>query len=203
MDARFDMFAYLAAFVTIVLALAVSDMIQSLHRLLQARGRVRWSLVAILAAAAVFLAILEEFFALWRLAGIERFTYPELMILIAPPVILSLAALTALPDIVPAEGMELEAYYMDNRRTLYLLLGLWVLAVFVRLSGLFEIVEGRSGNWMDVLTVFPWQTIPLIGLLGLLAWSRNRWFQLGGLLAIILLVNAAMMNRSIELPPAS
>lgn len=59
-----DMFAYLAAFVTVVLALAVSDMLQSVHRLLRARARVRWSLVAILAAIAVFMAILEEFFAL-------------------------------------------------------------------------------------------------------------------------------------------
>jgi hypothetical protein len=59
-----DLFAYLAAFVSVVLALAVSDLLQSLHRLIRARKRVRWSLTAILAAGLVFLAILEEFFGL-------------------------------------------------------------------------------------------------------------------------------------------
>ena len=50
-----DMFAYLAAFISVVLALALSDLVQSFHRLLRARRRVKWSLTALIAAATVFM----------------------------------------------------------------------------------------------------------------------------------------------------
>lgn len=198
-----DMFAYLAAFVTVVLALAVSDMLQSVHRLLRARARVRWSFVAILAAIAVFMAILEEFFALWRLAGVERFTYYQLLALIGPPIILSLAAMIVLPDEVPADGLDLAEHYFSNRRFLYLLLSLWVAGVFVRLTGLFQAFTGRRGSALDVVAIFPWQTIPLLALFALLAWSSNRRVQLFGLLAVLVLVNSAMSVRSIEAAPVT
>lgn len=91
MTASIDLFAYLAAFVSVVLALAISDLVQSFHRLLRARRKVRWSLTALLAALTVFMAILEEFFGLWRLTGVERFTYFDLLTLIVPAILLSLA----------------------------------------------------------------------------------------------------------------
>jgi hypothetical protein len=192
------MFAYLAAFVTVVLALAVGDLVQSVHRLLRARNRVRWSILAVLAALLVFLAILEEFFALWRLAGVRRFTYYELLALISPPAILSLAAMAVLPDEVPADGVDLGEYYMGIRRKLYLLLAIWIVAVFVRLAGLFEGYSGRAGTLLDALAAFPWQTMPLLALLALLSWSNNRRVQLVGLVALLILVNSAMAHRAIE-----
>lgn len=197
MPASLDMFAYLAAFVTVVLALAVADMVQSLHRLLRAQPRVRWSLLAIIAALAVFFAILEEFFSLWRLAGVERFTFYELLALICPPILLSLAAMTVLPDDLAGEGFDLGDYYMQVRRRLYLLLALWTLAVFVRFAGQFEAFSGRSGTTLDALSAFPWQFIPLLALYALLSWSSNRRVQLAGLVAILVLVTNAMSNRTI------
>ena len=196
-----DLFAYLAAFVTVVLALAVSDLVQSLHRLLRARKRVRWNAAALIAALIVSLAILEEFFGLWRLAGIERFTYFDLLVLIVPPIILSIAAMTVLPDEVPASGLDLAEHYMDNRRLLYLLLGLWIAAIFLRLTDLFQIVTGKPVSAWEVAAAFPWQTIPLLALLALLAWSKDMRVQLVGVIAVLLLVNGAMVTRAIDVTP--
>ena len=200
MAASLDMFAYLAAFVTVVLALAVADMVQSLHRLMRAQASVRWSLMAIMAVLAVFLAILEEFFALWRLAGVERFTFYELLVLICPPILLSLAAMTVLPDELPGEGVDLGDYYMENRKRLYLLLTLWSLAVFIRFAGLFEAFSGRAGTTLEVLADFPWQYILLLALYALLSWSGNRRVQLVGLVAILFVINSGMSQRVIEAP---
>jgi hypothetical protein len=144
MATSIDMFAYLAAFVSVVLALALSDLVQSFHRLLRGRKRVKWSLTALVAALTVFMAILEEFFGLWRFTSVERFTYFDLLTLIVPAILLSLAAMTVLPDDVPDGGMDLGRHYMENRRLLYLLQSLWVLGVFVRLMDLFESVTGRT-----------------------------------------------------------
>ena len=200
MTTSLDMFAYLAAFVTVVLALAVGDMVQSLHRLLRAQASVRWNPIGLVAALAVFLAILEEFFALWRLAGVERFTFYELLVLICPPILLSLAAMTVLPDETEGEGVDLGDYYMLIRRRLYLLLALWTLAVFIRFAGLFEAFSGRTGTTLDALSAFSWQYIPLLALYALLSWSSNRRVQFAGLVAILFFINNAMSNRMIEAP---
>lgn len=197
-----DLFAYLAAFVSVILALAVSDWLQSLHRLLRARKRVRWSAVAILAASLVFLAILEEFFDLWRLAGIQRFTYVDLIALIAPPIVLSIAAMTVLPDEVPACGLDLAEHYMENRRLLYLLLFLWVLGIFVKVSDVHQLVTGKSASFLQLARVFPWQTIPLMLIFALMAWSRNMGIQRWGLIVSFILVNSSMVDRSLEVVQA-
>ena len=197
-----DLFAYLAAFVSVILALAVSDWLQSLHRLLRARKRVRWSAVALLAAALVFLAILEEFFDLWRLAGIQRFTYVDLIALILPPIVLSIAAMAVLPDEVPASGLDLAEHYMENRRLLYLLMFLWVLSIFVKVSDIHQVVTGKAASIFQLAGMFPWQTIPLMLIFALMAWSRNMIIQRWGLIVSFILVNSSMVDRSLEVVQA-
>ena len=152
MPTSLDLFAYLAAFITVVLALAVSDWLQSLQKLLRARARVTWNLVAILAGCLVFLAIIEEFFDLWRLVRVERYTYVDLLALLFPPIVLSIAAMTVFPDEVPAEGLDLGEYYLDNRRLVYLLLSLWVFAVFLKLTDLHELVSGKPASFGELLS---------------------------------------------------
>ena len=196
-----DMFAYLAAFVSVVLALALSDLVQSFHRLLRARRRVKWSPVAMIAAVTVFMAILEEFFGLWRFTGVERFTYFDLLTLIVPAILLSIAAMTVLPDEVPEEGLDLARHYMEIRRPLYLLQSLWVLGVFVRLLDLFEAVTGRPASTLQLAAMFPWQTIPLLCIFVLLSWTVNMRVQLAGVITIFILVNSTIVYRSIELRP--
>jgi hypothetical protein len=202
MATSIDMFAYLAAFVSVVLALAVSDLVQSFHKLLRARQRVKWSFTALVAAVTVFMAILEEFFGLWRFTGVERFTYFDLLTLIVPAILLSLAAMTVLPDEVPDGGLDLAQHYMANRRVLYLLTTLWVVGVFVRLMDLFEAVVGRSVSGFELATKFPRQTIPLLALFGFMAWSKNMRVQLAGSILVFILVNSTIAYRSIEVRPA-
>jgi hypothetical protein len=193
-----DLFAYLAAFVTVVLALAVSDWLQSFHRMLRARRRVRWNAAAILAGFLVFMAILEEFFDLWRLAGVERFTYVDLLALMLPPIVLSIAAMTVFPDEVPPEGLDLGEYYMENRRLVYLLLSLWIIAVFVKLTDLHELVSGKPASFAELAAKFPWQTIPVLSIFALLAWSKNMRLQLAGVVVSLILVNGSMIDRSLS-----
>ena len=151
-----------------------------------------------LAALVVFLAILEEFFGLWRLAGVERFTYLDLLALIGPPILLSIAAMTVLPDEVPKEGLDLAAHYMESRRLLYLFLSLWVFGIFLRLTDLHEVVTGRPASFLQLAAMFPWQTIPLFGAFAVMWWSGSMRVQLAGLILALLLVNSAMVGRAIE-----
>ena len=203
MATNLDLFAYLAAFVSVILALAVSDWVQSLHRLIRARKKVRWSIVAFLSAFLVFNAILEEFFSLWRLTGVERFTYVDLLVLIFPPIMLSLAAMAVFPDDIPASGIDLVEHYMDNRCLVYLLLSLWVVGEILKVMDFHEVITGRSASIGEVASVFPWQTIPVLMLFALMAWSKNMRLQLAGLVVALIMVTGSLIQRSLGVVHAS
>ena len=171
--------------------------------MLRARQRVKWSLTALIATATVSMAILEEFFGLWRFTGVERFTYFDLLTLIVPAILLSIAAMTVLPDDVPHEGLDLAQYYMDNRRLLYLLQALWVFGVFVRLLDLVESVTGRTTSTLELAAMFPWQTVPLLCIFALLCWSSSMRVQLIGVMIVFALVNGTIADRSIAVRPVA
>ena len=122
------LFSYLAAFVTIVVAIAVGDLAISLHRLLRARRRVRWRPLPLLAALFVLLALLTLFFELWTLTRLEALSYYALVWMLVPPLLTFLAASAVLPDDIPPEGVDLDAFYFGERRYLYAVLALAFLA---------------------------------------------------------------------------
>ena len=99
------LFGYLAAFVTVLLAIAVGDMAVSLHRLLRARRRIEWHPLPLVAAFIVLLVLLTNFFALWQLTQTERMSFLELCWLLVPQVLYFLAASAVLPDEIPAKGL--------------------------------------------------------------------------------------------------
>ena len=101
------LFEYLAAFVTILLALAVSDLATSAHRLLRARARVRWHPLPVLAAFYILLWLLGSFFGLWNLTTLDRISFPALFWMLVPIFFAFLAASAVLPDEVPDRPFDL------------------------------------------------------------------------------------------------
>jgi hypothetical protein len=127
-----DLFAYLAAFVSIVLAIALTDMIHSMHRLLRARHRVKWDALILLLALTVLVLVLWQFFGLWGDYRFDRLTFNGLIALMIVPIIYAFAAFAVLPDEVPVEGIDLRQFYFYNRRYLVVLLALATLGDLIR-----------------------------------------------------------------------
>ncbi|MET0294591.1 MAG: hypothetical protein ABW042_06190, partial [Phenylobacterium sp.] len=122
---------YVSSFVAIVLGLAVADLAASLHRLLRARARVKWDHMPLLAALGAGLSCVSGWWGLYddfsgQVSLVEFL--PTLVVL----VLLFLLASAALPDEVPAEGIDLRAYYMENRRYFWGLFALWMATVLLR-----------------------------------------------------------------------
>lgn len=111
-----ELFSYLSAFVTIVLALALTNMLQSASALVQARKRVRWDARPIVFAAVVFVALVSEFFSLWLNLSVTKITMPRLLWLMAIPSVFAILAYSALPNDVPDEGRDLSAFFEEERR---------------------------------------------------------------------------------------
>ncbi len=96
-------FEYITALVSVVVGLAIADMMTSLHRLLRNRRRVRWDWVAPLAA----LVILVELFNLWwSWRGFKGDSLADLAPYFLALVLLFLTASATLPDEVPEQGVD-------------------------------------------------------------------------------------------------
>lgn len=192
-----DLFFYLAAFVTVVLGLALSDMVQSVHRLLRAGSRVRWSVLPVLAASIVAAALLAQFFLLWEYLGPQRFSFLDLLGALAPPVLITLPALAALPDEVPPEGIDLEAFYFANRRYFFGAL----LASLV--ADVLSVVWADWGteDYLIGYAMYALLFAPVAWLILAMRRSASRRLHLVGLLLLIPVMILEASLYEIALPP--
>jgi uncharacterized membrane protein YfcA len=196
-----ELFAYLAAFVTIMLAIALTDMVQSAHRLLRDRSRVRWDLLTPLLALWVFLWVLSEFFSLWLDARFEKLTFYGLLGLIAVPTLTSLTAFAVLPDDVPSEGLDLKRFYYDNLSYFVLLLALINVADVGRILSFAIRFDGFKaiGPWVPYLT---WWGLTFACLV-LMYFVRKRWAQFISLIGLLVVAHLGFGRASIEALPTT
>lgn len=181
-------FEYLLLFATVVLGLAVSDLAISVHRLLNAAGRVRWDWLAPLAACLAFERIVAQW---WTWYGAERLasgmTYGMFVVLLVSAVLLFLMAAVALPDDVAHDGIDLAAYYARISRRYWLLFALQWLSL------------NAVSNWLQAANVTPGSFLtPAMLVLPaslLLAWVRLRWVQAVGLVGFVVLYGVVYFGR--------
>lgn len=97
-------------FVSIIVGVAVTDLIVSLHRLLRARRRVRWDVLPLVVAALVLLLLVRIW---WGAAapGAPTVTIGGFLPQLAELILLVLLASASLPDEVPTDGLDLRAFY--------------------------------------------------------------------------------------------
>ncbi|HEY0104905.1 MAG TPA: hypothetical protein VGB91_02390 [Rhizomicrobium sp.] len=190
-----NLFQYLAAFVTIMLAIALTDLLMSLHRLILARRRVTWAVIPLAAAFYVFLAILSEFFSIWIAAAVATVSFFYLLLLVTVSGLAALAAFGALPDEVPQSGLDLWTFYVENRAYLYIVLALAFIGDLIRTLLHYRDAHGRfplaePGFWTQIAI----PTLVVVAVYATLAWSRRRTVHVAGLAALYMIVNATFFG---------
>ena len=190
------LFSYLSAFVTIVLALALSDLLSSFHRLLRRARAVRWAALPIAAALFVLLLLISEFFSIWSMTLIDRVSFTGLVVLLLPNVFVFLAASAVLPDEVGADGIDLDHFYFDNRLYFYLTLACALAADGPRAAMAGE--ADLAGLLLDIAL----PTMLIASLFIAMALSRRRWLHWSGLAVAYALVAVNFPAQTIQAPAA-
>ncbi len=190
-----DLFSYLSAFVTIVLAIALGDMIQSTHRLIRARHRVKWDALPLLFAAIIAVAVISEFFSIWSGLAISQVSMPRLLWMLAVPTMFALLAYSVLPDEIPAQGFDLTAFYFSERRvwaTIFAVLSLFDMARSIDLlvSHGVPIAHYVMAVWANELFVYAG--------LAMMFFSRSRRWNWVGVLMIAAAVIYGTMDATIR-----
>lgn len=194
------LFSYLSAFITIVLAVAFADMAASLHRLLNARKRVQWHPIPLAVAAFVLLTLATQFFSLWDLTRIERVNYYQLLWLLAPQFVYFLAASAVLPDEVPDEGLDLLAWYMQQKSYLFAVLGFALMldAIGAIIDYWASVVAHPEFYWGFFVPV----NLAMLALIGILWRARKPWIYATALAALFAVAYVGFGGWSIKGAPA-
>ena len=107
---------FVVAFISIIIGLAVSDLLTSLHRLIRAGRRVKWDWLApSFALLLLFATVLFWWFSFNWYNGVTSATIASFLPRFLFLIIAFLMMAAALPDEVPAEGIDLRQFYMSSR----------------------------------------------------------------------------------------
>jgi hypothetical protein len=173
-------FEYLLLFAAVILGLAVCDLAVSIHRLLAARGRVRWDWLAPLAALVVFLKIVTQWWTFFNAGPLAKgLTFEMFLGVLVASVLLFLLAADALPDEVAEGPIDLRSHYASVQRRFWLLFAAqWLLLTAVSTWAQVAIEKAR----LDLASP-AWLVLPVALLL---AFWKNRWWHTVGLVGFTL-----------------
>ena len=134
-------------FASIVLGIAVAFELQHLNTLLRSR-RVTWHWAQPLFAFFVLMTMMSFWWMIASGSAAEEITLARFLPIMWVLVILNLLAAAALPDRVPDEGIDLAAYYQENRRYLW---GLYLLIFTPLAVNWVSIGVMRSSSLVELL----------------------------------------------------
>lgn len=182
-------FEHISVLVSIILGLGITQMLMSVHRLVQARDRVRLYWLSLLWAALIFVAQVEWWWASYAMRQETVWNFFYFLFVLASPVTLYLAAAFTLPDIEKGERYDLREYYYGSRG--------WFFA-FVATGPVLDAI--RRGIQAGTITDFGAVSNAISAvLLGSLAVSRNERYHAVVTLAVAGLFLSFIVSAALQL----
>lgn len=108
---------YVTVFISIIVGLAVADVLISFHRLLRIDARVRWYWLVPFLALYLVLVIVNFWWGSFHwFAHVSTLSMGEFLPTLVAAIALFLLTAAVLPDEVPKEGLDLKTWYLRNAR---------------------------------------------------------------------------------------
>lgn len=169
--------SYILNFASIILGLAVADMLMDLDRLLRARRRVRWHALPVIAFAFVLMVLVAAWWELYDLSATRTMTVALFLPYFAKLILIFLLSAAVLPS--EWEGnIDLGQYYFANARYFF---GIWWL-----LSVLILFMPTMQGEGLPSLGFVVALSRGLIGMLVLALFRKPlvHWLVLPALFVL-------------------
>ena len=169
-----DRFEFLMVLLSIIIGLGISELLTNVARQIRARKNHRSFWVHSGVVALLFLAFLKMWWESWDLQTVDLWTFQALLLMLAGPAGLFVISHLIYPDEI--EGADLEAYYFENTRVLWLVATLIVVASV----GFRPLAFGQPLFIIGNLSSFL-----MFGLFLVLAISKQRALHMAALPAIL------------------
>ena len=159
---------YLLGLILIITGLAISDMVVSLHSVLLNRHKVKWDWLALLAAAYIFLMIVNSWGISFQTFRGEEVNPPlwQFLELLGQIIPLYLAARAVLPDEVGSKGADLAAHYARVSRYFWTAIATTLLLYLVGSSfqwagGAVDNLEEKWGTVAQLMLIVSLIIVPM------------------------------------------
>lgn len=174
-----SLFEYGAVIVAVIIGLGVTQILQGVGGLLEARARVRLYWVDLVFTGIILVGHLQFWWLFWSSRQVEAWRFFPFLFLLLQPIILYMISTLCFPDFSGTGKIDLKEFYYRNHRWFFGLLALLMLLIILR-DILFRSVPLISqGNAVT-------GGVLLIGVVG--AISRRPWIH-----AILALLAATAM----------
>jgi hypothetical protein len=114
-----DAFSYLSVLLSIILGLAITQILQGYRSLLLARGRVRFYWPSLLWSALLLVMVAQLWWASFGLARHQGWTFPQFSIVLLQTVLLYMMAGLVLPDMPEREPIDLRVHFYREQRAFF------------------------------------------------------------------------------------
>jgi hypothetical protein len=125
-------FEHLSVLISIILGLGIAHLLASVHKLVQARARVRWYWLPMLWTALIFITQVEWWWAIFSFQDEMQWNFFFFFFILLSPVTLYLAAAFVLPDVDQGETPDLRVYYYETHTALFALVAMGPLLDAIR-----------------------------------------------------------------------
>lgn len=114
-----DAFSYLSVLLSIILGLAITQVLQGYRGLLLSRARVKLYWPTLIWSVLILLMATQNWWASFGLAGHDDWTFGAFATILLQVSLLYMMAAVVLPDIPPGEQVDLEAHYFREQRSFF------------------------------------------------------------------------------------
>ena len=134
-----DAFSYLSVLLSIILGLAITQILQGYRSLLLGRGRVRFYWLSLTWSALILVMATQLWWASFGLARHRAWTFPQFAVVLLQTVLLYMMAALVLPDMPHGAPVDLRDHYYRERRVFF---GLFLVMLAVSI-GKDWVLQGR------------------------------------------------------------
>jgi len=126
-----DAFSYLSVLLSIILGLAITQVLKGFRGLMQARARLRMYWPTVVWSILVLVIAVQSWWAMFGLRHHQDWTFFAFSIVLSQTIVVYLLAALVLPDFFGDEAIDLREHYYGHRRWFFALL---VLLIVVSLA---------------------------------------------------------------------
>jgi hypothetical protein len=123
-----DAFSHLSVLISIILGLAITQLLQGFRGIVLERSRVRIYWVPIAWAAIVLVACVQSWWAMFGLRGVREWTFPTFAVVLLQVIATYMQAALVLPDFSGDAPVDLLRHFQDHLRWFFASVVLTLLA---------------------------------------------------------------------------
>ncbi len=116
-----DAFSYLSVLLSIILGLAVQQVLQGYRALILSRRRVRFYWVPLLWSLMILVMVAQHWWASFGLAGRTEWGFGDFAVILVMTALIYMIAAVVLPDVPAGEPLDLHDHYWRERPALFAL----------------------------------------------------------------------------------